>query len=85
MFLCVSPIIASRFWSDVMAAARTGVRVTRSQAAQIAAKHQCRFARSASLRPTHFVAGALQVTDGSATGWTQPEPYIIYINQPPPK
>jgi hypothetical protein len=85
MFLCISPAVAARFWGDILSAARTGVRVTRTQAAQIAAKHDCRFRRSDSLRPINYVAGALQVSDGAGSGWTSPEPYIIYINQPAPK
>jgi hypothetical protein len=83
MFLCRSPVVATGFWNDLNAAASAGVKLNRSVAASIAAKHGCSFVSSKRLKPVRFVAGQLGITEGSGLGWASPELYIIYLNNPP--
>jgi len=83
MFLCRSPVVATGFWNDLNAAASAGVKLNRSVAASIAAKHGCGFVSSKRLKPVRFVAGQLGITEGSGLGWASPELYIIYLNNPP--
>lgn len=83
MFLCRSPVIANAFWTDLNRAAEAGVKLNRTIAGEIAAKHECPFVRSDRLKPVRFVAGQLGISDGLRIGWASPEYYVIYINNPP--
>jgi len=80
MFLCISPMIANRYWTDLLGVAQTGVQLNRQIAAQVAKKHDCPFIASTALKPIRNVAGALLVADGARSGWADPTYYVIYIN-----
>lgn len=78
--LCSSPVIANNFYSDLKSAADAGVRLDHAQVLNVARKNECGYVISSKLRPIDFVAGALAVTDGKATGWVSTYIYIRYIN-----
>jgi hypothetical protein len=80
MYLCRSPVIASMLWGDMLQIGETGVPVTAEMTRSLAAKYECRFVTSQSLKPIDFVAGHLLITDGSVKGWAEPHLYIHYVN-----
>ncbi len=82
MFLCRSPLIAGNFYSDLLTVQRTGVWVDRAIAEKVAQKNDCRFVASSRLKPVKYVAGELLMTDGTSSGWSDPNLYIIYVNAP---
>ncbi len=49
---------------------------------RVAAKNGCIFVTSSRLKPVKFVAGELLMTDGTRSGWSDPNLYIIYVNAP---
>ena len=82
MFLCRSPNIAGGFYSDLLTAQRTGIKLDRAVVEKVATKNGCIFIASRGLRPVKFVSGELLITDGTRAGWADPNLYIIYVNTP---
>lgn len=80
MFLCASPVIANNLWQDVIDIGGKGIPITFPMLETLATRKQCPFVESEKLKPTKFVAGQFQITNGRADGWAHPDYYIRYVN-----
>lgn len=85
MYLCPSPVIADAFWTNITPLVTLRVSLFVDMIRSLAAKDECGFAASQSLRPVDFVAGNFLMTDGTMEGWADPHLYIRYVNSPQKK
>ena len=81
MVLCRSPVVANDYWNDIVSVNQMGLQVDPKTVAALARKHACEIAFSANLKPTKYVAGMFEMTDGTRTGWASPQSCIFYVNR----
>lgn len=79
LFLCSSPAAANWLWGNWMSAISDGINVSYSSEEKSAKQLGCARANSDHLKPINVSAGALLITDGSKSGYAEPEYYVLYM------
>jgi hypothetical protein len=79
MYLCGSASVAHALWAGFWEAWVGGAK--KSALKEIAVRKQCRFIKSARLKPTDYALGQILLSDGKRSGWAATQYYALYINE----